>query len=72
MKYIITKQNDAIIFSDGMVHADVARKFGGAKSAGFVSIDDEGKIAAYGRSMSLGLESDPDDSRIISNAFNRY
>jgi hypothetical protein len=60
-KYIITKDNDIIIFSAGMNHSDF--KHMNPIRAGFISIgvDKEGNpdCSCYGRSISLDMESDP-------------
>ena len=60
-KYIITKDNDIIIFSAAMNHSDF--KHMNPIRAGFISIgvDKEGNpdCSCYGRSISLDMESDP-------------
>ena len=60
-KYIITKDNDIIIFSAAMNHSDFRHM--NPIRAGFISIgvDKEGNpdCSCYGRSISLDMESDP-------------
>lgn len=50
MKYIITNDFDVIIFSDGISHDKMASKFGGAKTAGYIT----SSLETYGQSVSLG------------------
>jgi hypothetical protein len=66
MKYIITNDLDVIIFSDGISHDKMAAKFGGAKSAGYLTED----LKPYGQSVSLGgLKPGERDEEIIKSRF---
>ncbi|MCP6727398.1 MAG: hypothetical protein KJI69_05315 [Patescibacteria group bacterium] len=67
MKYIISKDNDVIIFSGGIEHRDMANKFGGAVSAGSIN----SKLEAYGSSSTLKISSREKDTAIIQNRFNQ-
>lgn len=77
MKYIIFYKDggfeQVVIFSDTMVHSDVARGLGVRSiiSAGSVTVHD-GKVSAGGRSVTLGKESRPEDSSIIRKALAYY
>lgn len=54
-----------IIFPPVVSHADVAKGFHGSEavSAGFVRFDEsKQELICYGKSESLGLSSDPEDS----------
>lgn len=66
MKYIISNLNEVIMFSDTLVHADVARVLRGEPtSAGFVEIEQiamtpngyEDRVRCYGESVTLNLKS---------------
>ena len=87
MKYIISKNNDVIIFSDGISHRDMARDIGCIEAgddivgAGFVrfSVTNEDDmpgdldIKCYGESVSLGIKSRGiDDECIIEGSNNNY
>ena len=66
LKYILTKNNGPIFFSTLINHSEMASKFGPATSAGFCQIDNfNGKVECYGKSVSLGIESDKNDAEII-------
>ena len=68
MKYIMLDYGP-VIFSEGYTHAEIAAGRN-VSSAGFVSVDQNGKFHAYGDSFSLGLKSHPRDSKLINKAFN--
>lgn len=74
-KYVILRVGGTdlpIVFSDLMTHADVARPLcahrGEPVAAGFCYINDAGRYTCYGESVSLRLESRPEDGAIL----NRY
>lgn len=64
-KYIRTEYG-FLVFSDENTHKHIARsveaRSGCAESAGFVCADEAGKLVCFGESVSLGLESEPDDT----------
>ncbi len=72
-KYVIV-DGCAIIFSAAIQHKDMVGYNEKATSAGFVrftsTIDEYGetiiKAIGYGKSVSLGIESNEDDSRILT------
>ncbi len=70
-KYVIFQTPDgeqAVIFpSETIFHDEMASHFSTYEvvSAGFVSIDQEGKIECSGRSTSLNIESRGEDDEII-------
>ena len=74
MKYIITSDNTAILFSECNIHSDFSHF--NPISAGFCYINqDEGvfKVDCFGVSVSLKLESRGElDSRIIYSMLNEY
>lgn len=83
MKYIITTHGSPILFSEAIGHDEMARKFRGATSAGFVSITAEGigngetvqaelQVHCYGRSVSLGIGRSPKDRTAIENMLLGY
>jgi hypothetical protein len=79
-KYIIVDRC-AIVFSAALTHSDIARGLK-PESAGFVSFcadRDESnnpiiKVSAYGKSVSLGIESNPEEDsiRIAKQIINPY
>ncbi len=74
MKYIRTNENQIVIFSTYYSHSEIARKFDGAKSAGFIvgigsGIDD---LKCTGESVSLGIKSHPDDTEILLREIRGY
>lgn len=77
MKYIMIDLDTPILFPDHINHSDFANNYCGCSqvtSAGFVHIggkDEYGnpQFGAYGKAVSLRLESSPDDSRIINRVF---
>lgn len=73
IKYIITKDDRIIVFSELFLHSDFKRFE--PKSAGFISIgvDKEGKptCSCYGESISLGLKSRiEEDTKIAKRQLN--
>ena len=77
MKYIIIELMGfqvPIIFSPLLSHDDFCGSFGGTTtSAGFVDIDLEtGKLYCFGKSLSLGKKSRPEDEEIIRREINNY
>ena len=59
----MTKDKGIVMFSGILGHDEVAAKFGGAISAGFINLDGE-DTKCYGESISLNLESSENDSDI--------
>jgi len=58
-KYVRLQNDDIIIFSQGKNHSDF--EYMNPKTAGFIQIyaeDDQPRCACFGKSDSLGLESD--------------
>lgn len=83
LKYILTKNNSFAIFSETATHSDVARGLDGIPvGAGFCTIGIDTpylnalrgntsiNIHCYGKSISLKIESRPEDEKIISNKIN--
>jgi len=75
LKYIMTKDNEPILFPPTINHSDMARYIRGKiVSAGFVSfraIDDGDSLNsveahAHGYSLTLNMESRKEDSEIIN------
>jgi hypothetical protein len=66
VKYIVFDTVEIITFQPHIGHDKMAFRFPDKKptSAGFVGWDN-GKLVCYGRSESLGLESDPFDTRLL-------
>ncbi len=68
IKYIRTRDNEIIIFSEIMNHSDFIRF--NPVSAGFISIgvDNNGNLTCgcYGESISLGLKSDPEQDTLLA------
>lgn len=59
----------AICFGDVLNHSDFANKFTEIWGAGFFYIDQAGAVTAYGKSVSLGVESRPEqDAKMIEKA----
>ncbi len=66
MKYIITKTFGVVIFSEGYSHKEIAKKINeDLMSAGMIG----SSFNTYGKSVSLGIESDPRDGEIIKRQF---
>lgn len=65
-KYVRTKNNTIIVFSPAIQHKEF-EEFN-ILSAGFISfgVDKSGNVSCccYGKSQSLGVESDPKDTRL--------
>lgn len=72
-EFIRTKNNSVIIFSDDLVHADVAsRLFLNVESAGFIGLP-EGVVNCCGKSVSLGVTSMPEkDNGVINKIIRGY
>lgn len=72
LKYIMVDEIFPIIFTEAMTHKHIAGNKN-VTSAGFVSISVDSefnkKATAYGKSISLGKESKPEDSEIITAMF---
>jgi len=67
MKYIISNNNDLVIFSEGLKHSDVSQKLNlQTKSAGFITE----KLKPFGESFSLRIGRGENDEQIINNHFN--
>jgi hypothetical protein len=69
-KYVII-DGCAIIFTAAIQHKDMVGHNEKATGAGFVRFyfdenEDEIKVTAYGKSISLGIESQEEDSRILT------
>lgn len=66
VKYIKTREKEIIVFSELQQHSEF--KNFNPISAGFISIGikDEGELTCtcYGKSISLKLKSDPEDSQL--------
>lgn len=64
IKYIMTISLIPVLFPEALKHEDF-KKFNPV-SAGFCSIDfNKKEVRTYGKSISLGLESDPSDAAWI-------
>lgn len=74
LKYIVTNNNGFAIFDEGQTHAHIAKTMHGTSvGAGFCDIarladSDFANVHCYGRSVSLDLESRPEDEQIINKA----
>lgn len=64
MKYIKFKNRGFVIFEDTQIHEDIADKLieDEVLSAGFVKEDDDGNLECYGKSISLNIRSNKNDS----------
>jgi hypothetical protein len=64
VKYIKTKDKEIIVFGEIMVHSDFKNR--NPISAGFISFginkDGNPTCSCYGKSISLGLQSDEEDT----------
>ena len=63
IKYIMTKDDGIVMFSGILNHDEVAAKFGGATSAGFINLDGD-DTKCYGESISLNLKANEKDGDI--------
>ena len=75
LKYIITRNNSPVLFSEAESHNEVASRVG-AISAGFVDIEylkahDVYAVDCYGSSISLGMNSSKGDSVKIAQMLNK-
>lgn len=72
-KYIIFKYAGvcecAVVFDSLITHSEIGIKFGNgdAVSAGFCRVDEFG-VAVYGHSVSMGLESRPEDAKLVERS----
>jgi hypothetical protein len=66
VKYIVFDTVNIVTFPPHISHDKMRDRFPDMRptSAGFVG-KDNGKLVCYGRSESLGLESDPFDTRLL-------
>ena len=75
LKYVRTHSDNFIIFGQGMKHCNVCFPEH-VHSAGMceISVDNEGnlKFEAFGKSASLDVESDPNDSKQMTRYFQLY
>jgi len=78
IKYIMIDKDTPVLFPDHLQHRDVAsrmcRDFTSITSAGFVSLNGRDEcgntlLEAYGKSVSLGVESDEKDSAVMNRVF---
>jgi hypothetical protein len=63
-----------IVFPNYVTHNSIAMMFGSwtAEGAGFVRVDSDGTVEAYGRSVGLNLDSNPDiDTKLLTKLFNK-
>lgn len=76
MKYIITSDGDVVLFNNGLKHSEVAIHLlmkTKVVSAGFMSVDDNGGINAFGESVSLKIKSRKDaDAEFIARHLKGY
>ena len=76
-KYIVfdTGLDDCpIIFPNTVTHSTVAMTFSAwmPLSAGFVKVNDDGSLTAYGESVSIKLKSNPKtDNKILAKMFRK-
>ncbi len=74
VKYIKTQRNEIIVFSENISHSDF--KLFNPKTAGFISfyptITGNIYCTCYGRSDSLGMGCDPNDSQLVANQILGY
>lgn len=73
-KYIKTEDNQIVIFPAKYKHSEFAHM--NPVSVGFIAIGAQGRlqpsISCYGKSVSLGLESDPKDTELATKQFINY
>lgn len=81
LKYVMFEDRNLgpvpLVFPTVLVHADVARRYGGkVVSAGFVQVSEDAlgrpEFHCYGESISLNVKSDPKDSKILNMQANIY
>ncbi len=66
MKYINHEHLGIIVFGHHVTHFDMARELSGKiSSAGFVGKDEQGNLYCHGRSESLNLDSNKEDTLIL-------
>ena len=64
MKYVIINYTFPILFSEAHAHSDFMG-IGNITSAGMVTIYNDRTVHCYGKSISLKLEPDENDKRLI-------
>lgn len=79
MKYIVIDNNFPFIFSDLLIHSEfaesaihhmmsnIAVKGYQVTSAGFVMNDPDRGLRCFGKSISLGVKSSDDDSKLLTS-----
>jgi len=66
-KYVVTKYDEEpILFSAGKSHDDICTKEN-VLSAGFWTVNNEGKFVCFGESVSLGVKSRGDEDSFLLN-----
>lgn len=71
-KYVMFDGCMPVIFPGSLAHSHaelthaLANRNGPVTSAGFLRLGSDGKVSVYGRSISLGINSDPEDANIIN------
>lgn len=78
LKYVLRDigGSPCVFFGDTLIeHSDLGRNYGELLSAGFCSFEVQNgeitKVYVWGKSVSLGVESKPEDAEIIQRAMNR-
>lgn len=76
-KYIIVKRGDllsALVFSESETHNDIRIALGvsieNVHSAGFVEINSNGAMIAYGESVSIGVGTAKDSTKVLNAHLN--
>jgi len=69
MKYIIVDGKYPILFSNTLLHCEVAEGFADITSAGHTEIEN-GKVRVFGESETLNLKWKDGDATLISNLLN--
>lgn len=77
LKYVVTEHGDFAIFTKATNHCDVRGLHGKVVGAGFCNFarkadTEQANVHCYGRSISLGIESRPEDEIIINRHINSY
>jgi hypothetical protein len=75
-KYVITEDGTFALVSKytGVEHSTLGHYVGGPHKvvrAGFLYLNPEGQLDSYGKSISTGKESDPEDGKLIQAALER-
>jgi hypothetical protein len=71
MKYIVVAGSHGIVFDPILQHKDVAPAKWPATGAGFCMIGEDGVPSCYGGSVSMRIESKPEDEAIIEALLRR-